>query len=238
MAKDARMRNAAIEPTRRGHLLGPVIAGLASYLALIRPRLRSWGATSSELRASYPGDELIPEGRIASTMATTIAAPPSAVWPWLVQMGGDRAGFYSFDHLDNGGRPSAERIHPEWQDLTEGGRVLGLPDGSVWFDVARLVPKRTLILRSSLSLPRAQHFDPSAPPPRAFSDSTWAFHLSPAGEDGTRLVIRAVARGRPKILGRLADLLFWEPAHWVMQSRQFKGLRRRAEGTLQSAGAS
>jgi hypothetical protein len=208
------------------------IAALGSYAALVRPRLRRWGTTAGELRRSFPGDELIPGGRLASTMATTIDAPPSAVWPWLVQMGGDRAGFYSFDRLDNGGRPSAERIHPKWQDLAEGGRVLGVPDGSVWFDVARLVPEQMLILRSSLSLPRARHFDPSGPPPGAFSDSTWAFHLSPVGVHGTRLVIRAIGRGRPRTLGRLAEWVFWEPAHWVMQNRQFAGLRRRAEASL------
>ena len=56
-------------------------------------------------------------------MATTIAAPPERVWPWLVQMGCDRAGFYSFDRLDNGGRPSADRIHTHWQKLREGDRV-------------------------------------------------------------------------------------------------------------------
>lgn len=216
---------------RRARSLGAIVA-LTSYAALVRPRLRRWGATAGEPRGSFRGDELIPDGRVASTMATTIDAPPSAVWPWLVQMGGDRAGFYSFDRLDNRGRPSAKRIHPEWQDLAEGGRVLAVPDGRVWFDVARLVPERTLILRSSLSLPRAQHFDPSGPPPGAFSDSTWAFHLSPAGEHGTRLVIRAIGRGRPRMLGRLAEWVFWEPAHWVMQNRQFAGLRRRAEASL------
>jgi proline iminopeptidase len=92
-------------------------------------------------------------------------------------------------------------------------------------------------LRSSLSLPRARHFDPSEPPPHAFSDSTWGFHLFPVGHQGTRLVVRAVARGRPKSLGRVADWLFWEPAHWVMQSRQFAGLHRRAENALLTPGA-
>jgi hypothetical protein len=197
---------------RRARLFG-TIAAMISYAALVRPRLRRWGMTAGELRRSFPGDEMIPGGRLASTMATTIHAPPSVVWPWLVQMGGDRAGFYSFDRLDNGGRPSAEWIHPEWQDLAEGGRVSGVPDGSVWFDVARLVPGQMLILRSSLSLPRARHFDPGGPTPGAFSDSAWAFHLSPVGEHGTRLVIRAFGRGRPRTLGRLAEWVFWEPAH-------------------------
>jgi hypothetical protein len=201
---------------------------LGFYVAFVRPRLRRWGATPEELAAPYPGDQLIPGGRPGATMASTIDAPPATVWSWLVQMGCDRAGFYSCDRLDNGGRPSAELIHPEWRTLAEGGRILAVPDGSVWFDVAMIEPQRTLVLRSSLALPRARHFDPSGPPPGAFSDSTWAFHLRPVGEGATRLVVRSAARGRPRALTQLADWLFWEPAHWVMQCRQFTGLRRRA----------
>jgi hypothetical protein len=203
-------------------------AALLGYAALARPRIRRWGATDDELAVSHPGDDLIPGGRPGATMACTIDAPPARVWPWLVQVGCDRAGFYSWDRLDNRGRPSAERIHPEWQALAEGDRILAVPDGSAWFDVAMLEPERTLILRSSLALPRARNFDPSGPPPRAFSDSTWAFHLRPTSDGATRLVVRGVARGRPRALTQPADWLFWEPAHWVMQRRQFAGLRRRA----------
>ncbi len=201
---------------------------LCCYATLVRPRMRRSGATREELAARYPDDELIPDGRPGATMATTIQAPPATVWRWLVQMGCDRAGFYSWDRLDNGGRPSAERIHPEWQALAEGDRILAVPDGSVWFDVAVLQPQRTLVLRSSLTLPRARHFDPSGPPPGAFSDSTWAFYLRPLGSGATRLVVRGVQRGRPAWLTRLGDWIFWEPAHWVMQRRQFASLSRRA----------
>lgn len=189
--------------------------------------LRS-GATREEIEAEWPGDHEIPGGRAGATMACTIPAPPSAVWPWLVQMGCDRAGFYSWDRLDNGGRPSATRIHPEWQTLAQGDRIFAVPDRSVWFDVAGLEPERTLVLRSSLSLPRARNFDPRGALPRAYSDSTWAFHLRPAAGGATRLVVRSFSRSRPKPLTRGADLLFWEPAHWLMQRRQFAGLRRRA----------
>jgi hypothetical protein len=212
-------------------------AALGIYVLAIRPRIRRWGATPAELAARYPGEEVIPGARSGSTMATTIGAPPSAVWPWLVQMGCDRAGFYSIDRLDNGGRPSAEHINSDWQALAEGDRILAALDAGVWFDVAELVPERRLVLRSSLSLPRARPFDPAGPLPRAFSDSTWAFYLSPAGDGGTRLVVRGRARGRPAALTQLAEWLFWEPAHWVMQTRQFAGLHRRAEASLEPARA-
>jgi hypothetical protein len=92
--------------------------GLAGGHAVgVRPRRLRWGATDEELRRPYPGADLIPGGTRSATTATTIDAPPSAVWPWLVQMGADRAGWYGWDRLDNFGRRSAKRIHPEWQQI-------------------------------------------------------------------------------------------------------------------------
>jgi hypothetical protein len=76
-----------------------------------RPRILRWGASDEEVRQPYPGADLIPGGHRGATMALTIHAPPSRVWPWLVQMGCNRAGWYSWDRLDNGGVPSADRIH-------------------------------------------------------------------------------------------------------------------------------
>jgi hypothetical protein len=86
-----------------------LLAGV--YRGFIWPRFRRWGATDEELRAPFPGADLIPGGKRGGTMAVTIDAPPATVWSWLVQMGCDRAGWYSWDRLDNGGRPSTDRIH-------------------------------------------------------------------------------------------------------------------------------
>lgn len=212
-----------------------LLGGALAALVTARSRMLRWGTTREEADATYPGDELLPRPGPPSTMATTIAAPPSAVWPWLVQMGCDRAGFYSWDRLDNGGRPSAEHVHPEWQDLEPGGRVVAVPDGQFWFDVAALDPERTLILRASIALPEGRRFDPSGRPPRAFIDSTWGFFLRPTDDGGTRLVVRGRGRGRPRGAIALANRLFWEPAHWVMQRRQFAELRRRAESLVRTA---
>jgi hypothetical protein len=227
---------AATASTRRAApLIGAGLA-LGGLAAVARTRMLSWGATPDEVRASYPGDDLIPGASSPSTMATTIAAPPSAVWPWLVQMGCERAGFYSWDRLDNGGRPSAERIHPEWQGLQQGDRIMSVPDGRFWFDVAALEPERALVLRASVGLPKGRWFDPAGRPPRAFTDSTWGFHQRPTDAGGTRLVVRTNGRGRPRGLVTLTNRLFWEPAHWIMQRKQFTELRRRAEA-FAAAGA-
>jgi proline iminopeptidase len=212
----------------------PLLAAAIAYAALVRPRLLTWGATPEEVGAHQPGDDVVPHARATSTMATTLPAAPADVWPWLVQMGCDRAGFYSWDRLDNGGRPSATRIHPDWQDLRQGGRVLCLPSGAAWFDVALLEPPRALVLRSSMSF-TGRHFDPTARPPRAFSDSTWGFFLRPTAGGGTRLVVRGLGRSRPLSLTGPLDWLFWEPAHWIMQRRQFAQLRRRVRAATPPA---
>jgi hypothetical protein len=69
-------------------------------------------ATPEEVRRTLPGDEVIPHPISSQTHAITIDVPPDKVWPWLVQMGCGRAGWYSYDLLDNGGRHSATTINP------------------------------------------------------------------------------------------------------------------------------
>jgi hypothetical protein len=81
---------------------------VGSYVLVVRPRLLRWGATDDELRRPFPGADIIDHGTRSATNAVTIDAPPSAVWPWLVQMGVDRAGWYSWDRLDNFGRHSSQ----------------------------------------------------------------------------------------------------------------------------------
>src|SRR5678816_3442271 len=94
---------------RRFAALVPLAVGV--YVLYVRPRMLRWGASDEEVAEPYPGANLIPGGRRGATMAATIDAPPARVWPWLLQMGCDRAGWYSFDRLDNAGVPSARHIH-------------------------------------------------------------------------------------------------------------------------------
>ena len=104
-------------------VLAAAAAAVVCYLSVVRPRLLRAGATDSEVLGPYPGAGLIPGSTRSATMAVTIDAPPSRVWPWLVQMGTDRGGWYSWDRLDNFGRRSAETIHPEWQQIAVGDRL-------------------------------------------------------------------------------------------------------------------
>ena len=126
-------------------------AGLAAgaYALMVRPRLLSWGATSEEVSGPFPGSEIIPGGERGATMAVTIDAPPSNVWPWLVQMGYERAGWYSWDRLDRAGIPSAWELHPEWQAISVGQHLRSDRKAKHWFEVAAVEPERFLGLRAA-----------------------------------------------------------------------------------------
>ena len=212
----------------RAHLVCLAVVGAAPvlYAFRVRPWLLTWGASDYEATSAYPGDELIADPAYSSTMATTLPVLPARVWPWLVQMGYDRAGWYSWDKLDHGGKPSADRIVPEWQDLQEGQRVNSMAHGRNWMTVAVLEPGRTLVLRSVYEVPSFRAVDPrSGPVPRACMDSIWGFHLRPAPGGGTRLVTRKRGQG-PRAVTWPVGLLY-DPLHWIMQTRQFRNLRAR-----------
>ena len=204
---------------RQLRLLGLVVAGgaLGFYAFWIRPRILTWGATKDEVARSYPGDEIVPDPDVGATMAITLPAPPDRVWPWLVQMGGNRAGWYSWDWLDNNGKVSADHIVPEWQNLEEGQRLYTGPNGPSRFVVEVLEPNRTLVLRGDYSKK---------------IDGIWGFHLRPVPGGTTRLVVRSRSTGRPRPLMRVIGLLWSDPVHFIMQTRQFHNLRTRVGAAL------
>jgi uncharacterized protein YndB with AHSA1/START domain len=170
-------------------------------------------------------------------MAVTINAPPSRVWPWLVQMGHRRAGWYSWDHLDNLGMASADRIHPEWQAIAVGDRFTSTPGGGQWFEVAAAEPQHFLALRASFDF-RGRPLAQTRLRPQIYTDSVWCFLLHELPGGRTRLVVSGYASARPKPVQATIDFLLWEPAHWIMQKRQFTNLKRRAERDTRRGDAS
>jgi proline iminopeptidase len=205
-----------------------VVLATGAYGVAVRPRLLRWGATDEEIQRPYPGDDLIAGGTRGATMAVTINAPPDDVWPWLAQMGYDRGGWYSWDHLDNWGHASVESLHPGWQQIALGDRLPSMPDDKAWWEVAALEPKRFLGLRASCDL-LMRPFDPRGPRPRFFTDSLWGFLLEELPQGRTRLVVSGYWALRPRWLQPLTSFLFLEPSHWIMQTRQFTNLKRRVE---------
>jgi len=209
---------------------GGLTLASATYLAGIRPRLLRWGATDEEVRQPFPDAGLIPGGTRSATMATTFNAPPDHVWPWLAQMGLNRGGWYSWDHLDNWGSASAESLHPEWQAIEVGDHLPAMPDGSMGWEVAALEQGRFLCLRMSLDL-GGNPFDPAGPRPRYYTDSTWSFLLKEAPGNRSRLVVSGYWTLRPHRLQPIASVTLLEIQHFVMQAQQFHNLRRRVEQT-------
>jgi len=120
------------------------IGGTAIISPLIRGWYSSWGATDEEVVMEIPGDLLVPRPKSQLTMAVTVRSSPEKIWPWFVQLGCQRAGWYSYDLLDNGGIPSADKIIHEYQQLEVGDVVKATPTGDFGFPVAIIEPDRQL----------------------------------------------------------------------------------------------
>jgi hypothetical protein len=173
-------------------------------------------ARGNEDRRELPGDELLPHAKGQWTHAITIRARPSEIWPWLVQMGCRRAGWYSYDGLDNGGVPSADRIVPELQHVEVDNLFPWTPDANDGFIVKAVEPKRVLVLGGDAgSLYRV----------------IWAFVLEPLDESHTRLLTRAAADYERRSVG-LRLRLAGHPMHFAMQRRQLLNVKRRAEASF------
>lgn len=210
---------------------------------LLRAFYRKWGATEHEAHRLLPGDELIENPRLQYTRAITIAAPPATVWPWLIQIGHGRAGWYSYDVLEDAAGvgnfvdgESAERVVPELQTLAVGDEV-PLHDRAS-FRVERIKPDHLLLLCEARDNATGERFDVHGPRPADFTVATWAFVLEepdesegPATRGGTRMLIRWRLDYTPT---RSHDLMwkgFVEPINFVMERRMMLGLKHRAEAS-------
>ena len=208
------------------------LAGLAAVAAVEGAAQwlgRTYGSTAEERRRSLAGDELVAEPDFITDHATTIDAPPEAVWPWLVQMGWGRGQWYTARWVDrllfpaNG--PSADVIVSELQGLAVEDRVLdGPPEANCSFVVAELEPNSKLVLHST------EHLPPGWAERGAAIDFTWAFSLEPAGNDRTRFHFRCRARLQP-VWARAVYLALMVPADFVMARQMMRGLKSRVERT-------
>ena len=183
---------------------------------------------------ALPGDELIPDAVGQFTHSTVIAAPPEKIWPWLVQMGCQRAGFYSIDFLDNAGVPSAREIRLDLQQLVAGDRIAATPRGDDHFEVLRIAEHRALLFGGLFDIETQRQVPFDAPRPQRYWHVSWAFVLEPLDNGRTRLYARA--RGAFSPSERFHA--FWiRPIHHLMQTAQLRHLAERAEGRVPRDGA-
>lgn len=220
-------------------------AGAAAYAAA-RQWWKTWGVLPDEATRPLPGDELVADPLAVDTRGITIEASPDRIWPWLVQMGYGRGGWYSIDQLDMRGR-SADRIVEAWQDLAVDDLLPTHPGGG--FLVKRLEPEQALVLyadtttmrtpddaeREELPAGLAASSNMLAATPGEF-EASWAFVLEPIGPNRTRLIERvrywgdaSSAMSRPAV-----SLLGF--GVFVMMQRQMAGIRARAEQLAIEAG--
>ena len=199
-----------------------VAAGLTYHLALRGWCLR-WGTTPAEVNATLPGDDLFPVFAGEATHAITIQAPPEQVWPWLMQIGQDRSGFYSYTSLENlvgCDMPKAEHLVPEWKPRAVGE--------TVWFATPRrfslrvsmiaavVQPQRSFVMVSSTDWERLQAG-------RLAREGFWSFTLEPLGNGQSRLIARLRRRNAaPTLASRAVGRLFWEPMHFVMEQKMLR----------------
>ncbi|MFE5338121.1 SRPBCC family protein [Isoptericola sp. NPDC056573] len=216
-------------PTTRRALAGTTLAVAGVGAALLTRRMtQTWGTAALEADQPLPGDDLVPSADVVATRAVGVRTPAAAVWPWLLQLGYGRGGFYSYDRIERLmglDIRSADRVVPEWQRLGPGDRV-HLAEG-FGLRVAALEPRRHLVLLGDEG-------GPDGAPPFDFS---WAFVLRPwpGRSAGTRLLVRERYRSHGAA-GRLV-VEATQVASWVMSAAMLRGIRDRAEGRADRRGS-
>ncbi|MHB1835885.1 MAG: SRPBCC family protein [Solirubrobacteraceae bacterium] len=190
-------------------MLPAVAAGCALYWTLARRPILTWGATAAEATMPLPGDELLKDADGVATRAIAIEAPPSAIWPWLVQMGpAPRAGAYTYDWIENLlglNMHSADGILPDYQH-PQLGDTIGF--GANRMRLELLEPEHVLSWRSQ--------------------DGSWVWTFVLVGDGATT---RLISRNRFR-LRRLIDrigMVPMEPASLLMERKMLLGIKRRAE---------
>ena len=204
------------------------IAGTILFAPFLRRRYARWGTNESEVKRGLPGDACVPEPKSEITNAITVYARMEEVWAWIAQIGCQRAGWYAYDWLDNGGVPSAERIVPAWQNLKVGDLIPATPNGKFGFPVALVEPNKMLTLAGVINTQTGASADPHDLPPQFFAgDQT--FYLEYIGAGTTRLIFRM----RMDWNGSLANNLIYrgivEPVSAVMTREMLSNIKRRAE---------
>jgi hypothetical protein len=182
-----------------------VTAVVALYVGVVGPWQRRWGARPEELRRTMPGDDLLRRDAPSTTRAITIDAPPDDVFPWLLQIGYGRGGWYSYDWIDNDGRPSVERLDPALQRLAVGDRIAMVPGMG----------------------PTVRWIDPGHAIVSGGDADSWCLTVEP-DRGGSRLISRW-RQDWPKTPATAVWLALSDPGAFVMEQKMLRTIKRLAE---------
>lgn len=206
------------------------LAGVVALLYAARRYYRNWGTTKEECQMFLDGDDLIAGPGVRSTEAVWVNGPPDAIWPWLVQMGQDRGGLYTFEKLENlaGLRyVNADRIHSEWQHLAPGDTIrlvpkgwMGLREGFV-LQVVEVVDQQSIVLRASAGRGTDREWN-----------VVWSFHVIPHWDDRCRLLIRI--RSPLRRPGQALATELAGPATAFVTRGILLGIKRRVQQQVQA----
>lgn len=212
--------------------LGTAAAGLAVYGLALRPWFLNWGATREEVGGPWPGDRMSPDAIAQATRAVTIHASADEIWPWLLQIGQDRGGFYSYTWLENlfGARMrNAGRLLPNLEDRKIGDTVWMTPKerfgGKGCMRIAALEPGRSMVLVSP------DDYEEVLRTGRA-PGGCWTFLLRPLDNGVTRLILRSRGAEDESLPGKLFGRFVFDPAHFIMERKMMLEIKRLAEGRL------
>jgi hypothetical protein len=198
------------------------LAFAASATAIVQPRYLRLGATRDESRQVLPGDDLVTDLAYQTTMAVTIDAPAAEVWPWIVQMGVDRAGFYSALWVENGllrlGVHNADHVVPEWQDLAVGDHIWFIPEH---YATPRFGPVVTSVDPPHALILSLGALDQPCP-------GTWQFILDEQPDSRTRLLFRERSSHAQPLGASIANRIL-RPGYEFMGYRMIAGVRERVE---------
>jgi hypothetical protein len=213
-----------VERTRPGTVALVLDSLTAVPLWVAAPLVRRWhlrwGATDDEVRGDMPGDDIVPSAQFNATRAMTVDAPPERVWPWIVQLGYGRGGFYTYDLIDNAGQPSAERVLEEYQHIAAGDLIPMFHEShglSIAYKVTAFEANRWMVW---VHRPH-ENEDP---------DSTWTWRLTPLPNGRTRLVTRMKQDYRwetPRLA--MFNLILMEFGDFAMERRMLRGIKTRSE---------
>lgn len=184
------------------------IVVVAMYILLVRPWHARWGATDEEVARAMPGDNIIPNAA-SSTRAITIHSSPAALWPWLVQIGYGRAGWYSYDWIDNDGKPSARKVVRSLQHLEIGDVITMVP--GMGPKVREVKPLRYFVAGDR-------------------TGGTWCLAIYPA-PDGARLVSRWRQNWKGTGIAARFFIAISDPGAFIMERKMLLGIKERAEAT-------